>query len=492
MDSKHDEGNMVAHPQLDAVTSSNSGATSMGSFTSWFRGHGGKSRLASQDITMRERDAEEDEAGHFPHEYRTYKRRWFGLVQLTLMNIVVSWNWLTYAPVAGKASEYYNVDESTINWISTACLLAFVSVFPLTIWVLHRSVRLAFIFAAVLIPIGNWIRYAGSTSRSGGSIAHAMAGEIVIGFAQPFVLAAPTRYSDLWFTAKGRVTATAVMSLANPLGAALGQLINPLWVSEAGDISQMVLYVSILSTVCSVPAIFVPGAPPTPVGPAAETPKLALRKSIRAVTSSLELWLMFIPFAVYVGFFNSVSSLLNQIMTPYGFSDDEAGIGGAILIVVGLVTAAITSPILDRSKKFLLAIRIVVPVIALSFFVFLWMPETKGIAGPYVVLAILGASCFSLVPVSLEFLIELGHPLSPEITSTTAWAGGQLLGAVFIIIGDALRAGDNASPPHHMKKALIFQAVIAVVAAFAPLSLGLFGRSDKVNLRRIASETRGH
>ena len=92
MDSKQDEANIAAHPQLDAVTSSNSGATSMGSFTSWFRRHGDKSRLGSQDITMRERDAEDNEAGHFPHEYRTYKRRWFGLVQLTLMNIVVSWN----------------------------------------------------------------------------------------------------------------------------------------------------------------------------------------------------------------------------------------------------------------------------------------------------------------------------------------------------------------------------------------------------------------
>lgn len=75
---------------------------------------------------------------------------------------------------------------------------------------------------------------------------HAMAGEIVIGFAQPFILAAPTRYSDLWFTNRGRVAATAVMSLANPLGAALGQLINPFWVSEAGDVSNMVLYVSII------------------------------------------------------------------------------------------------------------------------------------------------------------------------------------------------------------------------------------------------------
>lgn len=34
--------------------------------------------------------------GSFAHghsiEYRTYKRRWFGLVQLSLMNIVVSWD----------------------------------------------------------------------------------------------------------------------------------------------------------------------------------------------------------------------------------------------------------------------------------------------------------------------------------------------------------------------------------------------------------------
>lgn len=154
--------------------------------------------------------------------------------------------WLTFAPVAGKAATYYSVPESTINWISTAFFLAFVAVFPITILVLHRSLKLSFAIAAVLILVGNWIRYAGATRSTGGSIAHAMAGEIVIGFAQPFILAAPTRYSDLWFTNRGRVAATAVMSLANPLGAALGQLINPLWVSEPGDVSSMVLYVSII------------------------------------------------------------------------------------------------------------------------------------------------------------------------------------------------------------------------------------------------------
>lgn len=73
-----------------------------------------------------------------------------------------------------------------------------------------------------------------------------MVGEILIGFAQPFVLATPAKYSDLWFTHRGRVAATALATLANPLGAALGQLINPLWVNSPKDVSQMVLYVSII------------------------------------------------------------------------------------------------------------------------------------------------------------------------------------------------------------------------------------------------------
>lgn len=78
-----------------------------------------------------------------------------------------------------------------------------------------------------------------------------MFGQILTGLAQPFVLAAPTRYSDLWFTGAGRVAATAIMSLANPFGGALGQLIDPFWVNTPSDIPNMVLYVSII--VCIPP-----------------------------------------------------------------------------------------------------------------------------------------------------------------------------------------------------------------------------------------------
>jgi hypothetical protein len=112
--------------------------------------------------------------------------------------------------------------------------------------VLHLGPKPSIVTAAALLLVGNWIRYAGCHSSSGGLFGVVMFGQILTGLAQPFVLAAPTRYSDLWFTNRGRVAATALSSLANPFGAALGQLIVPFWVNGPSDMSRMVLYVSII------------------------------------------------------------------------------------------------------------------------------------------------------------------------------------------------------------------------------------------------------
>ena len=62
----------------------------------------------------------------------------------------------------------------------------------------------------------------------------------------------------------------------------------------------------------------------------------SLRNDFHTLAHSPEFYLLGVPFMLYVGFFNAFSSLLNQILEPYGFSEDNAGIAGAILIVVGL------------------------------------------------------------------------------------------------------------------------------------------------------------
>ncbi|OQO11087.1 hypothetical protein B0A48_05342 [Cryoendolithus antarcticus] len=421
--------------------------------------------------------------------YRVYKRRFFGLIQLILLNIVVSWDWLTFSPVSDSASQYFGVSESAINWFSTGFLFAFVFISPLVIYTLNKGgPKTSIIVASVLVLIGNWIRYAG-TRASGGLFGVVMAGQMIIGLAQPFVLSAPTRYSNLWFSDSGRVSATAVASLANPLGGALAQLITPFWATDVSGIPSMVLYTAILSTVASLPSFFIPASPPTPPSAIAADTRLSLGQALHEIPSNASFYLIFVPFSVYVGQFNAVSSLLNQIFEPYGFSETDAGIAGAILIVVGLVASAIVSPIVDRTKKYLLVIRICVPTVAASYLVLIWMPATRTVIGPYIVCAVLGAASFSLLPCALEYLVLITHPVSPEISSTLSWTGGQLLGAILILIMDALK-GAPGEPKDSMKRALTFQAAIAWIVVPLPLMLGYWKFKRTGLVRLLSTESR--
>lgn len=100
--------------------------------------------------------------------------------------------------------------------------------------------------ASVFTLLGNWTRYGGSASSEKGTLWLVMLGQFLIGIAQPFALTVPTSYSNLWFTSYGRVLATAIMTLANPCGGALGQLVLPIWVGKPGDMSRGILYISII------------------------------------------------------------------------------------------------------------------------------------------------------------------------------------------------------------------------------------------------------
>lgn len=316
--------------------------------------------------------------------------------------------------------------------------------------------------ASALLLTGNWIRY-GGTRCTPPSFAAVAVGQVLIGLAQPFVLAVPTSYSDLWFTPRGRVSATAFASLANAFGGALGQLIDPFLAVNPPDIAPMTLYVAIISSVACLPSFFIPARPPTPVAASSTHVRPPLMKQFALLSRNVNFWLIFTAFVVYVGLFNSFSSLLAQMLTPYGYSQNDAGIAGAILILVGLVTAAICSPLIDRSQRYVLLVKCAVPVLAIAYLVFYWAPAAKNDAAPYVICAVIGATSFSILPVVLECITEITWPVAPGLTSTLCWATAQVLGALFIIISEALEDGPHADPPGNMHRALIFQAVLACV-----------------------------
>jgi MFS transporter, FLVCR family, MFS-domain-containing protein 7 len=92
-----------------------------------------------------------------PQQFKVYKRRWFGLFQLSLLNIIVSWDvcfilcdtrfpsvrydrhpsltdlppqWLTFSAVSATSADYFGVSEDAVNWLSTGFLFAFCVVAP--------------------------------------------------------------------------------------------------------------------------------------------------------------------------------------------------------------------------------------------------------------------------------------------------------------------------------------------------------------------------
>ncbi|KAK9448786.1 major facilitator superfamily domain-containing protein [Limtongia smithiae] len=416
------------------------------------------------------------EESHTVH-YRSFKRRWFGLVALMLLNFVSSWAWLTFAPISSIVADFFSLSSETpVNWLSTVILFTYlVGSVPSAITLNRYGVKVSMLTSAVLLIIGSWVRVAGVKCRDGrGSFGVLIFGQIIVGLGQPFSLNAPSYYSDMWFTSKSRVSANALASLSNPLGGAIGQLVSPAFVSQTNQFSNMVLWVSIIATILCLPAIFIPARPPCPPCPSSAVAKFPLKKSVRLLLTNRRFMIIFFVFAILVGFFNAFSSLINQIMEPYGYTSDQAGYAGAILIVAGLVFSAILSPILDRLHTFLLAIQIQVPIIAVCYICLIFtQTENKQLIGPYIVSGVLGASSFSLLPLALEWVQEQVFPVSPELTSSILWAGGNLVGGIFIVVMDALKYGSNqGSPPQNMKRSLIFEAVVAGVTIPLPFLLG--------------------
>lgn len=77
-------------------------------------------------------------------------------------------------------------------------------------------------------------------------------------------------------------------------------------------------------------------------------------------------------------------------------------------------------------------------------------------------------------------MVEITFPAGPEAGSTVCWAAGNLLGVVFILVSDALKAGGDGAPPGNMQRALVFQAAVAVAAVPAALALGYLGGGARV------------
>lgn len=117
--------------------------------------------------------------------------------------------------------------------------------------------------------------------------------------AQPFVLAVSTRYTKLWFSDRSQISAIAAVSLANPLGGAIGQLVSPAIAAKAPGIPNLLLYTAIISTVATLPAPFIPKEPPSPPSAIATMERINFKAALRELGRNKLFLMLVVSFQVY-------------------------------------------------------------------------------------------------------------------------------------------------------------------------------------------------
>ncbi|KIO18820.1 hypothetical protein M407DRAFT_31500, partial [Tulasnella calospora MUT 4182] len=202
------------------------------------------------------------------------------------------------------------------------------------------------IFAAGILVVAGWLRYAGTAHslNPNGAYALLLVSQLLTGVAQPFYQALAPRYSEAWFGLRGRVTATMFMSLMNPVGNAIGQLLAPV-----GTVRLSILVLAVITTAIAPVAFALGERPPTPPTLSGSKASPSVPETLRRMSRRelCDFAILVWGFGVLVGVINSVTTLVAQIYAPYGYDSNQSGFLGAALLIAGIVGAIITAPFFD-------------------------------------------------------------------------------------------------------------------------------------------------
>lgn len=77
-----------------------------------------------------------------------------------------------------------------------------------------------------------------------------------------------------------------------------------------------------------------------------------------------------VAFGILCGMASALTSLLTQIVSPYGVSEDNAGFLSAAFIIAGLVGAVITGVFIDKTSRHKIILKLYVPIVGAAYLAF--------------------------------------------------------------------------------------------------------------------------
>jgi MFS family permease len=371
-------------------------------------------------------------------DFKIYGYRWVVLVAFMFVISINQLLWITFAPITSSAAAFYGVSDLSIGLLSMCFMIVYIVVSIPASWMIDKfGIKIAVGIGVTLTGIFGLLRGLMSDNYTLVLIA-----QIGIAIGQPFILNAITTVSARWFPINERATAAGLGSLAMYIGIAAGLVLTP-YITIHSQISGMLLIYGIVSvTAVAVFFVFVRERPPTaPCLPGQEERSLVfdgLKKSLRMK----DFILLLVIFFVGLGVFNAVTTWIEDIVRPRGFSIVQAGNIGGLMILGGIIGAVVIPLLSDHYRKrtpFLLmaVVGATIGLVGITFTASYWLLLVSAF--------VFGFFLLSAGPVGFQYGAEITYP-TPEGTSNgLLLLMGQISGVAFILGMDSFKAAETGS-----------------------------------------------
>ena len=173
-----------------------------------------------------------------------------------------------------------------------------------------------------------------------------MIGQVICSLANTFGFLVTTKFAQSWFTESQRALANSITLSSSVFGLLIGSFISPLivesdtnYVSEISNLNIIFCAISFLPAFLA--AFIARSTPPTPPYPTEEENQENLKfcektriylQQIKKMFKSKSFILLLVAFSIGLGIFNAVLTLLQQIFCVRGYSSNDAGMFGGLII----------------------------------------------------------------------------------------------------------------------------------------------------------------
>ncbi len=367
--------------------------------------------------------------------FRAYGYRWVVLAAFVFIGCMTQVLWITFAPITSAAAQFYGKSDLMIGLLSMSFMVVYILMFLPSAWAIDTwGFKAAVGLGAVLTGVFGLAR-----GIFAANFTIVFISQVGLAVGQPVVIGSITKIAARWFPARERAIASGLGTLALYLGPLAAMLLSPYITLRVG-LPRLLLYYGIAAAVSAVVFLILAREhPPTPPGP---DDRSLMLDGLKSMLRRRDFRLLLAIFFVGLGMFNAVSTWIEDIVRPRGFSIGQAGQLGGLMLTGGIVGAVIVPRLSDRLRR-----RKPFSLFALVGLVPGLLGMTFATGFPLLLLSsfVFGFCLLSAGPIGFQYAAEITHPAPEGTSNTLLLVMGQISGIAFIFAMDALKAPGTGS-----------------------------------------------